>query len=55
MTEQDRLIYDEFTEGLTEFDDDYDSYVELNRKCEKERREIAINNASIHIQTFFIN
>ena len=52
MTEQDHQVYDEFTECLTEFDDDYNSYVELNRKCEKERREIAINNASIPIQTF---
>ena len=48
MTEKERQLYDEFTEGLTEFEDDYDSYVELNQKCDAERREIAVNNAQVY-------
>lgn len=48
MSEADKELYNEFVSGLTDYDNDYDSYVELSHRCDEFRAEIAENQSSLY-------
>ena len=48
MSEKDKELYAEFVDGLTDYEDDYASYVELSRHCDELRVAIAENQSSLY-------